>query len=172
MLPLFDIFPKFLFAKTWTFVEGIPTIFGVGVRFIWAKRLSNECGENVYIAKGVEIRNWENIKLGNNVSIQRNCYLDAAGGIEISNDVSIAHHCSIISFEHGWDDESTPIRKNEAKFNKVKICNDVWIGAGTRILSGTKIGNRTIVGAGSVVTKDVDSYSIVAGVPAKLIKKL
>ncbi|MBC5863655.1 CatB-related O-acetyltransferase [Flavobacterium turcicum] len=56
-------------------------------------------------------------------------------------------------------------------FNKVKIMNDVWIGANVYIKNGVKIGNGAIIGAGAVVLKDVDDYDIVAGVPAKFIRK-
>ena len=53
----------------------------------------------------------------------------------------------------------------------MKIGNDVWIGMGATIMSGIKIGNGAVIGAGSIVTKDVEPYTIVAGIPAKPIKK-
>lgn len=70
-----------------------------------------------------------------------------------------------------FNNKSSVIFKYEHEFKQIIIGNDVWIGSNVLILDGVKVGNGAIIAAGSVVTKDVDPYSIVGGVPSKLIKK-
>ena len=166
------LLPRFIVSWFWILADLLPSILGVGFRYILALRLSKSIGKNVFFGRGVEIKSWENLEIGSNVSIHKDCYIDAAGGLEIGNDVSIAHNSSMLTSEHTWDNKDKPIRSNILNFDSVKIENDVWIGCGCRILSGVTIGERTIVAAGAVVTKDIESATIVAGVPAKLIKRL
>src|SRR5690606_15889130 len=115
------------------------------------KRMIEECGDNVLIGANVRIFNWHNIKIGNNVSIHDYCYLDASGGISIGDNVSIAHATSILSFEHNWDDEASPIKYNLIKPSSVVIKDDVWIVCGVEILSNVEIKQISIVAAGDVL---------------------
>ena len=98
------------------------------------------------------------------------CYLDGCGGISIGDNVSIAHNTSLISFNHTHKQKNIPIKYNPIECGHIYIERDVWIGCGTRILSGVSIGTRAIVAAGSVVNKNVEEFSIYGGVPSKLIK--
>lgn len=122
--------------------------------------------------RGVEVKEWQNLRLGSNVSIHKDCYIDASGGLVIGSDVSIAHGSSILTFEHSWDDELIPIRSNPIRFSAVIIEDDVWIGCGCRILAGVTIRSRVVVAAGAVVTSEVASRSLVGGVPHKFIKRI
>jgi acetyltransferase-like isoleucine patch superfamily enzyme len=131
-----------------------------------------QCGDNVFVGRSVEIKHWEKLTIGSNVSIHKQCYLDAVGGIHIDNDVSIAHQTSMISFEHTWEEASLPIRDNPVSAAKITIHSDVWVGCGCRILAGVEIFSRAVVAAGAVVTKNVLPHSIVGGVPAKPIKTI
>jgi len=170
-LPLY-VFPRVFMSLLWVLCDVFPGFFGVGLRYIIALRLCKKIGDNVYFGRGVEIKNWENIFMGNNVSIHKDCYIDAVGGLVIGDDVSIAHCSTILTFNHGWSDKNLPIRSNPCSFSKVVIEDDVWIGCGCRILSGVTIETRSVIAAGSVVTSHVDSFSIFAGVPAKKIKSI
>lgn len=136
------------------------------------KLKSKYIGDNIYVSKFVIIKNQYKLIVGSNFSIHEFSYIDAAGEIEIGDNVSIAHNCSLISFEHGWDDIDTPIKYNSTKLNKITIGNDVWLGCGVRILSGTVIEDRVIVAAGAVVKGHLESGYIYGGVPAKRLKKL
>lgn len=142
------------------------------VRYMLLKSSFKQCGNNVFIGPNVIIKNISSISLGSNISIHANCYLDALGNICIEDNVSIAHNSSLISFEHTWDDSETPIKYNPIKASPIHVKSDVWIGCGVRILSGVTINSRSVIAAGAVVTKDVPSNSLVAGVPAKFIKSL
>lgn len=111
------------------------------------------------------------IVIGENCTIHPYCVLYGLdGGLEIGDWVRMATHTVIIPANHVYDNPDIPIRKQGLTMQGVKIKNDVWIGAGVRILDGVTIGEGSVIGAGSVVTKDVPDYSIVAGIPAKVIK--
>ena len=110
----------------------------------------------------------QNIKVGKNVFINSGCCFQDQGGIEIGDGVLIGQQVVIATINHDFDPE-----KRENMFPApVKIGNRVWISAHATILSGVTVGDNSIVAAGAVVTKDVPANVVVAGVPAKIIKKL
>lgn len=145
---------------------------GIVIRYILVKKLAKSCGINVCIKQYVFLENIQNISFGNNVSIHPFCYLEGAGGIEIGNDVSLAHNISILSVNHTWDNQYISIKYNPIQYLPVKICDDVWVGCGCRLMAGVTIHSRSIVAAGAVVTKDVEPHTIVGGIPTKKIKNL
>lgn len=170
-LPLY-LLPKVLVAQLWIFLDIFPGLLGVGFRYVFALRLANSVGKNVFIGRGVEVSGWGNLHLANNISIHKDCYLDATGGLNIGNDVSVAHSTSILTFEHTWDDLDEPIRSNPCILKSVEINDDVWIGCGCRILAGVTVGSRSVVAAGAVLITDVESRTVVGGVPAKKLKAI
>jgi len=107
----------------------------------------------------------DRITIGDNCSINYQVYINGMGGIKIGNNVSISAGVKIIST--GLDISSD---KKEHQCNEIIIKDNVWIGAGAIILSGVVIGENSIVGAGSLVNKNINKNEIHAGVPAKLIK--
>jgi acetyltransferase-like isoleucine patch superfamily enzyme len=118
----------------------------------------------------VFIDGYENLSLGDNVSINRDCHISAGGGLTIGNDVSIGHATTILTSEHSFS-RPGPIKEQPVEHRPVSIGNDVWIGARVIILGGVSLPAGTIVAAGAVVTKSVEKpYSTIAGVPAKVIK--
>jgi acetyltransferase-like isoleucine patch superfamily enzyme len=145
---------------------------GLLIRYILIKNLTESCGDNVSIHPGVFIFNLNNISFGKNISIHPMCYIEGAGKLFIGDNVSIAHSVSILTTNHTWDDINKPIKYNTEKNGPVIIEEDVWIGCGCRILAGVKISKRSIIAAGAVVNKEVDSNNIVGGIPARVIKKI
>ena len=108
--------------------------------------------------------------LGDNSSIGQRSFIGVT--VSIGNDVLMESECLIITRNHKFDDVTIPIRlQGFTKEEPVVIGDDVWIGSRVIILSGVHIGNHTIIGAGSVVTHDVEDYAIVAGNPARVIKR-
>lgn len=166
------IFPRSIRESMFRCSRNMGGKIGIAWRYVLLKNLAKACGKNVSVKQYVIIENLQQLELGDNVSIHPFCYLEAAGGIKIGNDVSLAHNTSILSVNHSWSDESTPIKYNSIDYKTVKIENDVWIGCGSRIMAGVTVHNRSIVAAGAVVTKDVNSNIIVGGVPAKEIKRI
>lgn len=145
---------------------------GILIRYILIKNLAKSVGDNVSIQPGVYLFNLQNIEFGNNVSVHPMCYLEGAGGIGIGNNVSIAHSTSILSTNHTWNDISLPIKYNKETYSSVFIEDDVWVGCGCRILAGVTIESRAVVAAGAVLNKNVNSNTVVGGIPAKEIKKI
>lgn len=112
-----------------------------------------------------------NITIGNDTFVNQGCILWAAPNskIVIGNDVLFGPRVSIIASNHGLSVEK-PIRLNPWFDENIIIEDDVWIGAYAVILPGVIIKKGAVIGAHSVVTKNVDAYSIVGGVPAKILK--
>lgn len=107
-----------------------------------------------------------NISLGKNVFINACCKFQDQAGIEIGNNVLIGHSVVIATLNHDFNIEN----RMSMFAKKVKIGNDIWIGSNVTILPGITINDGAIIAAGSVVTKDVEKNTIVAGNPAKVIK--
>ena len=139
------------------------------VRFAALKAIVPSCGELVDLRAFCRIISPEKLRLGSRISIHPYTYIDATGVVEIGNDVSIAHGSSILSSNHTWADPEVPIRDQPVTFERTRIEDGVWIGAGCRILSGVTLGEGSVVAAGAVVTKDVTPRTVVAGVPARPI---
>ena len=126
------------------------------------------CGREVSIQLPVIINGADHLRVGNAVSINAFVHIWAQGGVTIGDSTLIASHVAITSLTHG----TTAKTYSESLVSKpVVIGSNVWIGSHAVVLPGITIGNGAIVGAGSVVTRDVPDGDIVAGVPAVSIRK-
>lgn len=112
----------------------------------------------------------EGLKIGNNSSIGPYSYIGCSGFIEIGDNVMMSPRVSIYAENHLFEHPDLTIKEQGVKREFVKIEDDCWIAANTVILAGVTIGRGSVIAAGSVVTKDVPPFSIVGGVPAKVIK--
>lgn len=110
------------------------------------------------------------ITVGEGCFIGAYAILNGFGGIEIGDNALIAGHCHIVAGDHGYDDLSIPMGHQPITGKGIVLEDDVWLGAGAKILDGVRIGQGSIVSAGSVVIRDVAPYSIVGGIPARLLK--
>lgn len=112
------------------------------------------------------------IKIGNNVSIGAYDRIASAYSVTIEDDVLMAAFVHITDHSHGYEDVSVPInRQNIIHKGPVVIGRGTWLAFGCHILSGVKIGEHCVVAANSVVTKNVPPFCIVAGNPARIVKK-
>lgn len=125
-----------------------------------------DMGEGSRITIPVTGVRFNNVRIGKRVIIQANCLMMAAGGITIEDDALIAANVQLISNNHDLEDRMVITCK------PVRICHRAWIGAGATILPGVTVGENAVVGAGSVVTHDVEPDTIVAGNPARVIRRL
>ena len=94
------------------------------------------------------------------------------GRVDIGNHVNLAQGITVTALNHNFSDTNKRIDEQGVSTNSVTIEDDVWVGANAVILPGVTIGEHCVVAAGAVVTKDVPPHSLVAGVPAKVIKKI
>ena len=105
-------------------------------------------------------------ELGEGSVINANCRIDTRGGIKIGNGVSISADVIILTADHDMDDDNF-----KGRTAPVEISDNVWIGTRAMILPGVTIGKGAVVASGAIVTKDVPDYTVVGGVPAKVIRK-
>jgi acetyltransferase-like isoleucine patch superfamily enzyme len=127
-------------------------------------------GRHSSVHEGVILRAYGGlIDIGEHCTINPYCYLHGGGNLVIGNGVRIAAHTSVIAANHIFDDPGQCIYQQGEIRKGIIIEDDVWIGAGAKILDGVTIKQGTVVGAGAVVTKSTEPYSIVVGVPAKPI---
>ena len=136
--------------------------------FIWTKILNQNIGKNVKIQSDILVGKFDDIKIGSNVALNEKCRLR---NVDIGDYVLLAPEVYILHSGHNYQSKNIPIySQGEKRYKKTIIEDDVWIGARSIILPGKKIGKGSIVAAGSVVTKDVEPYTIVGGNPAKFIR--
>lgn len=166
----FSKLPVSLQRRGIRFMRGSESEFARAIRYVALRCVAAKCGELVDVRSDCVILSPESLELGSRISIHPFCYIDATGTIKIGNDVSIAHSSSILSTNHVWDDLAVPIRDQGLTRAPTTIEDNVWIGAGVRILAGTTIATGAIVAAGAVVTNDVPARTIVGGVPARVLR--
>lgn len=139
------------------------------------KRLILRCygarvGRNPTIYAGVWIRPIRGLSLGDNVSIGKDVIITTTGTVTIGHNVLIGHGSKIISANHVIPPGQGQIRFAGHESKPVIIENDVWIAAQAVILPGVRIGEGAVVAAGAVVTRDVPPFTIVGGVPARILR--
>jgi acetyltransferase-like isoleucine patch superfamily enzyme len=152
-----------------TFVTSLPNQGPFPSLRLWywrrrGYRFSKECfiARNVYFLGAVS--------LGEGSSISNNCFLNGSkAGIHIGAKVMIAPNCVLVAFDHGYHDLEIPMIDQKFEDAPIVIEDDVWIAANCTITRGVRLGRGCIVGANCVVTHDVEPYSIVGGVPARVI---
>lgn len=127
---------------------------------------------NPRIHPSASLRCGENIYLGRNSHINQYCCVWASKNskIVLGDNLLMGPGAKIFSSNHGVE-LGTPMNLQPFREKDIIIGNDVWLGANSVVVAGVKIGDGAIVAAGSVVSKDVPAYTIVGGVPAKVIKK-
>lgn len=137
-------------------------------------------GDNTFIRPGARIecvtefagkKYYPNLLIGSCVNIEQNIHMTCAESIEICDNVTISSNVLITDINHSYKIIDIPPLNQELETHKVKIGSYSLIGAGARIMPGVILGKNVIVGANAVVTKNVPDYSVVAGVPAKIIRQ-
>ena len=110
----------------------------------------------------------QNLHLGEGVFINIGCVFQDTGGIWIGDRTLVGHNCIFTTLNHGTE----PERRGDMLPAPIHIGSDVWFGARVTVVPGITIGDGAIIGAGSVVTKDVPARTVVAGVPARVIREV
>lgn len=111
------------------------------------------------------------IQIGNDCSVNNFVIMYGAGGITIHDECRIATGVVIVAFNHNFTDAQQPIHSQPVSAQGVLVESDVWIGARAILLDGVTVGQGSVIGAGSVVTRDVPEYCVVAGNPARFLRR-
>lgn len=151
-----------IFVKIFSLIKGLYNSTSVNQKDI------NQMSK---IGPEVKLSYPKNIFIGTNSYINGGHFKASENAkIVIGDDCLISFAVHMRTDMHNYEDKNSLIRNQGNVENDIIIGNDVWIGYGAQIMSGVKIGTGAVVAAGSIVTKDVTDYSVVAGVPAKIIK--
>lgn len=140
----------------------------VQIRRLLAEILEKPIADSINIFPPLYINSGRNLSIGKNVFINFGCTFLALGGITIEENVLIAPNVCILSEGHPL----LPIERHTLVLNPVYIKKNAWIGAGVTILPGVTIGENAVIAAGAVVNKDVPDDTVVAGIPATIIKSV
>lgn len=163
---------------------------------LWVKLFLNPLkhsrGKNSRICRHtrMDVMPFNNFVLGNDSTIEDFCTINNGvgdvligdrtrigmsnvliGPVTIGNDVMMAQNIVISGLNHGYEDINTVPHKQPVTRKKISIEDEVWIGANVVIVAGVTIGKHAVIAAGSVVTKNIPSYSVAVGNPAKVIKQ-
>jgi len=143
-----------------------------GVKIASKKGCPINIGDNVSIEKGVVISTSEKgkISIGNNVYVGEYSVLTSNEAIEIGDNVLISPHNDIVDFNHIYQDPTKPVNQQGVVTKKITIQEDAWIGSGSKILMGVTIGRGAVIGAGSIITKDVPPGYVVVGNSTRVLK--
>lgn len=147
-----------------------PRDYGARIRGMLYSPFLKKCGKRVLIPWRTHLFNPNKVTLGNNVYLGYNSYY-GQGQIIIEDDVLIGPFVSVTPSNHVRGLDQT-YRNSMYDEKPIRLCRGCWIGAHVCILAGVTVGEGAIVAAGSVVTKDVASFTVAGGVPAKQIKEI
>jgi maltose O-acetyltransferase len=146
---------------------------GRGVTMAIGEGGSIRIGPKLQLREGCEV--WAlggEIVVGTNVFFNRRCSLISRNRIEIGSECLFGPNVGVYDHDHVFEDLSRPIWEQGFRSAPIMIGSNVWIGANAVVAGGVTIGDRAVVGANSVVTSDVESRTVVAGVPARVVRRL
>jgi len=158
---------KGLFAVGMWFTNNVVAV----VPFWTFRRLWHRvCGVSIGRGSVLNMRTYllgpGRLVVGHHTHVNPGCLIDCRAGVEIGSSVSVSHRVMLLTGGH--DIHSNSFREDD---QPIKIGDFVWIGAGATVLKGVTIGKGAVVAAGAVVTKDVEPFAVVGGVPARVIGK-
>jgi acetyltransferase-like isoleucine patch superfamily enzyme len=157
---------KVLPPSHWVLTNVISRVPLARHRMAWYARsgVAFEDHRTGIIMLGSEISAPEQLQVGRNTAIGRRCVIDARGGIAIGRDVNISSYARLQTAKHLIDDPDFAHH-----YAPIAIGDRVWIAEGAVVLGGVTVGEGAVVAANAVVTKDVEPFSVVGGVPARVI---
>ncbi len=151
------------------FISRVPGGFGSMLRRVFYGFAS--CGKDCLLLENVWVEYPEGLTIGEHVNIARGVIINAAGGVEIADWVLLAPDVIIYSQDHVFDNIDVPISMAHDRRAPIHIGEAAWIASRAIITAGVTIGAGAVVAAGAVVTRDVPPNTLVAGVPARVIRQ-
>jgi acetyltransferase-like isoleucine patch superfamily enzyme len=162
---------RFLTRAGWRWRTDGLVFFGRGLELQIAPGALVELGRFVWLGDGTKVRCHEGrVEIGAKTVIGQECTISAYKRVRIGEQCVIADRAMFIDFDHGVVEVERPIRLQGIYKRDVEVGSNVWIGYGACILRGVRVGDNSIVGTNSVVTRDVPANAVVAGIPARIIR--
>jgi acetyltransferase-like isoleucine patch superfamily enzyme len=162
---------RFLTPAGWRWETDGPVFFGKDLQIQIGVRGKVRFGRFVWIGDGTKIRCHEGeVEIGKKTVLGQECTISAYKRIRIGEQCVIADRAMFIDFDHGVVEVERPIRVQGIYMRPVEVGSNVWIGYGACVLRGVRVGDNSILGTNSVVTKDVPANAVVGGVPAKVLR--
>jgi acetyltransferase-like isoleucine patch superfamily enzyme len=148
-----------------------PLFLGTGLELKIEPRGQIRFGRFVWIGDETKIRCHEGVvEIGSKTVMGQECTISAYQRVRIGEQCVIADRAMFIDFDHGVVETERPIRSQGIYKRDVEVGNNVWIGYGACILRGVSVGDNSVIGTNSVVTKDVPANAVVGGIPARIIR--
>jgi acetyltransferase-like isoleucine patch superfamily enzyme len=162
---------RFFTHAGWRWRTDGLVFFGRGLELQVARDAQIEFGRFVWLGDGTKVRCHEGrVEIGAKTVIGQECTISAYKHVRIGEQCVIADRAMFIDFDHGVVEVERPIRSQGIYTRDVEVGSNVWIGYGACILRGVSVGDNSIVGTNSVVTRDVPANAVVAGIPARVIR--
>jgi acetyltransferase-like isoleucine patch superfamily enzyme len=157
--------PEFWYAL----LSRIPGWTGIKLRQIFVRYRLGACGRSPVFHTNVRMTNPKHLRIGDFCAFGDGTFLTASGGITLGNHVATGPDAKIWSVNHRYEDPDTPWMKQGYELKPVFIEDDVWIGAAAFIKPGVRIGRGAIISGGTVLSKSVPPFAIVAGNPGRVV---
>ncbi len=151
------------------FIGECPVGPGQWLRSILLGRFLKEFGRDNTIQRGFRVFTPEMVSIGSHCNFAQGVFITGGGGVTIGNWVGLGPDVKIWSVNHRYDDPDTPWLRQGSIKKPVIIEDDVWLAANVFVMPGVTLGKGAIVSAGSVVTKSVPAYALVAGNPGRVV---
>jgi acetyltransferase-like isoleucine patch superfamily enzyme len=148
-----------------------PVFLGKGLELQAGRRGRIRFGRFAWIGDGTKIRCHEGeVAIGAKTVLGQECTISAYRRVRIGEQCVVADRAMFIDFDHGVVDVERPIRVQGIYKREVEVGSNVWVGYGACVLRGVRVGDNSILGTNSVVTRDVPANAVVGGVPAKVLR--
>jgi len=162
---------RLLTPAGWRWRTDGPVFFGRRLELHVARGARVDLGRFVWLGDGTKIRCHEGrVEIGAKTVLGQECTISAYGRVRIGEQCVIADRAMFIDFDHGVVEVERPIRLQGIYTREVEVGSNVWIGYGACVLRGVRVGDNSIVGTNSVVTRDVPANAVVVGIPARIIR--
>ena len=162
---------RLLTPAGWRWRSDGPFFLGRGLELHVEPRGQVRFGRFVWVGDGTKIRCHEGVvEIGAKTVMGQECTISAYQQVRIGEQCVIADRAMFIDFDHGMVEVERPIRLQGIYKRDVEVGNNVWIGYGACILRGVSVGDNSVIGTNSVVTKDVPANAVVGGIPARIIR--
>jgi acetyltransferase-like isoleucine patch superfamily enzyme len=162
---------RFLTPAGWRWQTDGPVFFGRRLELQIGKRGTIRFGRFAWIGDGTKIRCHEGeVVIGAKTVLGQECTISAYKHVRIGEQCVVADRAMFIDFDHGIVEVERPTRLQGIYKRPVDVGSNVWVGYGACVLRGVRVGDNSVLGTSSVVTKDVPANAVVGGIPARVLR--